>query len=97
MRCYFLNDGHIAGVEVLPPGLSDKDAIARARVLALKRKGRFDGFEIWHHNRMIFRLEAPASAETVVPVSRWAQRQLTDDGASRDALGPEWPWPVARH
>jgi hypothetical protein len=26
MRCYFLRDGHIAGVEVLPLGLSDEDA-----------------------------------------------------------------------
>jgi hypothetical protein len=55
MRCYFLNDGHIAGVEILPPGISDKDAIARAHVLSLKRKGPFDGFEVWHRNRMVFR------------------------------------------
>ena len=97
MRCFFLNDGHIAGVEVLPPRLSDKDAIARARLLSLNRKGPFDGFEIWHHNRMVFRLKAPLSAETVAPTSRSGQRQLTDDGTRRDALGPEWPWPVARH
>jgi hypothetical protein len=97
MRCYFLNDGHIAGVEMLPPGISDKDAIARAHVLSLKRKGPFDGFEVWHRNRMVFRLEAPPSAETVVPISRWTQRQSTDDGTRRDALAPEWPWPVARH
>jgi hypothetical protein len=55
MRCYFLRDEHIAGVEMLLPGLSDKEAIARAHVLSLKRKGPFDGFEIWHRNRMIFR------------------------------------------
>ena len=97
MRCYFLHNGHIAGVEMLPRRLSDKDAIARARVLALKRKGPFDGFEVWHRNRMIFRFEAPPSAETVVPISRWAQRQLADDGTRRDALSPEWPWPIARH
>jgi hypothetical protein len=47
MRCYFRRDGHIAGVEILPPGLSDKNAIARAHLLSLKRKGPFDGFEIW--------------------------------------------------
>lgn len=48
MRCYFLNDGHIAGVEMLPLGLSDKDAIARAHMLSAKRMGPFDGFEVWH-------------------------------------------------
>jgi hypothetical protein len=73
MRCYFLNDGHIAGVEILPPGISDKDAIARAHVLSLKRKGPFDSFEVWHRNRMVFRLHAPA--EAVVSIRRWTQRQ----------------------
>jgi hypothetical protein len=29
-------DGHIAGVEMLPLGLSDEDAIARARMLSSK-------------------------------------------------------------
>jgi hypothetical protein len=45
MRCYFLRDGHIAGVEMLPLG-SDEDPIARAHTLSLKRKGPFDGFEV---------------------------------------------------
>ena len=45
MFCYFLRDGHIAGVEILPPGLSDVDAIARAHRLSSKRKdhARFVG------------------------------------------------------
>ena len=30
MHCYFLCDGHLAGVEMLPPGFSEGDAIARA-------------------------------------------------------------------
>ena len=77
MRCYFLNDGHIAGVEMLPPGISEKDAIARAHVLSLKRKGPFDGFEVWHRNRMVFRLHAPA--EAVVSIRRWTQRQRPYD------------------
>jgi hypothetical protein len=55
MRCYFLNNGQVAGVETMPPGLSDKDAIGRAHVLSLKRRGPFDGFEIWHHNRCVFK------------------------------------------
>ena len=95
MRCYFLNDGHVAGVEVLPPGLSDNGAIARARLLFSQREGPLDGFEVWHRNRMVFRLHASPSAETVVPMSRWSERPSTDDRTRRDALSPDWPWPVA--
>jgi hypothetical protein len=32
---------------MLPPELSDDDAIARTHQLAAKRKGRIDGFEVW--------------------------------------------------
>ena len=63
MRCYFLRAGRIAGVEILPLGLSDEDAIARAHTLASKRKGPFDGFEVWDGARFIFR--RPPSTETL--------------------------------
>jgi hypothetical protein len=97
MRCYFLNDGRIVGVEMLPPGLSDKNAIARAHMLALERKSPFDGFEVWHRSRMVFRYQAPSSAETVAPTRPRSERPLTDDRTHLDALGPDWPRPVARH
>ena len=74
MRCYFLNDGHIAGVEMLPPGISDKDAIARAHVLSLKRKGPFDGFEVWDRGRAVFR-HPDLGGEMLAPISRMCQRQ----------------------
>ena len=48
-----------AGAEVLPLGLSDEDAIARAYTLASKRKSPFDGFEVWNCARFVFR-RAPA-------------------------------------
>ena len=38
MRCYFMRDGGIVGVEMLPPELSDQDAIARAHKLSSKRR-----------------------------------------------------------
>jgi hypothetical protein len=38
MRCFFLCNGHIAGVEMLS-GLSDQEAIAKAHTLSSKRKG----------------------------------------------------------
>jgi hypothetical protein len=55
MRCYFLRAGRLAGVAVLPEGLSDEEAIARAHVLVAKRKGPFDSFEIWEGTRFVFR------------------------------------------
>jgi hypothetical protein len=55
MRCYFLRGGRIAGVEILPSDLSDEDAIARAHALASKRKGPFEGFEVWDRARFVFR------------------------------------------
>jgi hypothetical protein len=54
MLCYFLREGHLAGVEMLPPGLSDEDAVARAHILSSKRKGPLDGFEVWDHARFVW-------------------------------------------
>jgi hypothetical protein len=50
MRCYFLNHGQTAGVEILPLGLSDAAAIALA-----KRKGPFTALEVWDGARLVFR------------------------------------------
>ena len=55
MWCYFLLDGRIAGVEALPSGLSDGDAIAKAHILLSKRRGPFDRFEVWDGARLIFK------------------------------------------
>jgi hypothetical protein len=55
MRCYFLCGGQIVGVEMLPPGLSEQDAIARAHTLSSKRRGRIDGFEVWDSARLVIR------------------------------------------
>jgi hypothetical protein len=68
MLCYFLRDGHIAGVEMLPLGLSDEDAVMRAHTLSSKRKGPFDGFEVWDHARLVW---LPA-AVTFAPCLRCA-------------------------
>jgi hypothetical protein len=35
MRCYFLRGGQIAGVNMLPHGLSDQDALERAKTESL--------------------------------------------------------------
>jgi hypothetical protein len=54
MPCYFLRNGHVAGVEMLPLGLSDEGAIARARVRLSKRRGPLEGFEVWDRARFVF-------------------------------------------
>ena len=41
MRCYFLIDGHIAGIEMMT-GLSDRDAVTKARLLFSERMIPFD-------------------------------------------------------
>ena len=74
MRCYFLRDGHIAGVEVLQPGISDEEAIARARTLAAKRKGPLDSLEVWEGGRFVFRApiisDEAAAADQPPPINR---------------------------
>jgi hypothetical protein len=60
MRCYFLRAGRLAGVEVMPAGLSDEEAIERANELLSKRKGPFDSFEVWEGSRFVFRQALPA-------------------------------------
>jgi hypothetical protein len=55
MRCYFLRDNRIEGVEILPAGLSDEEAIARAQAASAKRHGTFDSLEVWEGRRSIFR------------------------------------------
>jgi hypothetical protein len=77
MRCYFLRGGRIAGVEILPLGLSDEDAIARAHTLSSKRKGPFDGFEVWDGARFIFR--RPRRPTRLRPASRGRHRRMKAD------------------
>jgi hypothetical protein len=58
MPCYFLRDGTVAGVDMLPLGVADEDAIARAHVLLSKRRGLFDE----RSTRVIAGREPPALA-----------------------------------
>ena len=55
MRCYFIRNHHVVGVEMLPPGLSDQDAIAMAHKLSAKRRGPIDGFEVWDGARLVIK------------------------------------------
>jgi hypothetical protein len=59
MPCYFLRGGRIAGVEILPLGLSDEAAVERAHTLSSKRRGPFDGFEVWDRARFVFSRPPP--------------------------------------
>jgi hypothetical protein len=56
MRCYFMLDGHIAGVEILTVA-SDDDAIKQAEALFRERSQQFAGFEIWDRSRPVYRFQ----------------------------------------
>jgi hypothetical protein len=79
--CYFLRDGCIAGVQMLPSGLPDEDKIARAHILFSKREGQFDGFENWDGGRVEFSYPDPAKKPGMVSVARYelasASRRMT--------------------
>jgi hypothetical protein len=62
MRCFFLKDGHIVSVELMPD-LSDEEAVEKShRLFAQAHKGRFDGFEVWELARFVFRYEDQAAS-----------------------------------
>ena len=71
MRCYFLRGGQIAGVNMLPRGLSDQDALGRAQTESLKRRGPIDGLEVWDRARLIFRRLGPIGPGRWTIVERW--------------------------
>jgi hypothetical protein len=66
MRRYFIRDRRVVGVEMLPPGLAEQDAVARAaHTLASKRRGRIDGFEVSDGARLVIRHSALSAASIV--------------------------------
>jgi hypothetical protein len=54
VRCFFMKDGHITAVELLP-GLNDEEAVKKSHELFAARKGKagYEGFEVWEQARMI--------------------------------------------
>jgi hypothetical protein len=61
MRCFFLKNGHVVGVEMLP-GLSDQEAIAKSYELFFDApRRRYDGFEVWQMSRFVMRHEEASS------------------------------------
>ena len=54
MRCYFMSGGHIFDVEMLG-GLSDEEAVAKAKLLFSGHEGPVQGFEVWDRARVVFR------------------------------------------
>jgi hypothetical protein len=72
MRCYFMSNGHIAGVEVLTVA-SDDDAIKQARALFQERSQQFAGFEVWDRSRPVYRY--PAHGSDPLPTSNGGDRK----------------------
>lgn len=64
MRCYFIRDGHIVAVELIPKR-TDEESISDARKM-FDLKGQSheaQGFEVWDQGRFIYRYpECPERA-----------------------------------
>jgi hypothetical protein len=55
MRCYFLRDNKIEGVELLSPG-PDEALIEQAKALFQARANQnYDRFEVWDARRLVYR------------------------------------------
>jgi hypothetical protein len=94
MRCYFLKAGRLAGVEVLPDGLSDEEAITKARALLSKRKGPFDSFEVWEGSRYVFRERLPTFRHRLLaeaPGAEQPQARPPNGGEPQSATSPPSP------
>jgi len=60
MRCYFLRGGQIAAVELLDRALGDDAAVRQGASMFIAQMGKFERYEIWDQNRMVFRFpDAP--------------------------------------
>jgi hypothetical protein len=60
MRCYFLRGGQFAAIELLDRALGDDAAVRQAASMFIAQMGKFERYEIWDQNRMIFRFpDAP--------------------------------------
>lgn len=57
MRCYFLRDNRIEGVEILKAG-SDDELIQQAGEL-FRQQRNMDHFEVWDGRRFVYRSEPP--------------------------------------
>lgn len=84
MRYYFLRGGRIAGVEMLPLGLSDHDAVARAHTLSSKGKGGIRWLRGLDGARFIFRV--PRRLTRLRPASRAATRRPINNSTRREAV-----------
>ena len=68
MRCFFMKGGHIVDVELLPPDITDEEALEMGRHLFAERQASFDGFEIWDRTRAVSRFpesENPAREDGI--------------------------------
>jgi hypothetical protein len=59
VRCYFMRDGHIAAVDLVPD-TSDAAAIEQAQERFTRRQDKFTGFEVWDRARVVHRQPPPA-------------------------------------
>jgi len=68
MRCYFIRNGHVAGLRELPD-LSDQEAIEHSKLLFKEQPGAYDTFEVWEQARVVYLHTSPISKAE--PSSVW--------------------------
>jgi hypothetical protein len=87
MRCYFMRSGRIVDVEILS-GLSDDEAVAKAKLLFSERPTPTDGFEVWDRARIIFKhqSESDANGRSGLGVSGPADVGKPGEDAAPEAL-----------
>lgn len=56
MRCYFTRADSIQGVTYIK-AISDEELIEKSKQLFETRGDQFDGFEVWHGDRFIYRFK----------------------------------------
>jgi hypothetical protein len=64
MRCFFMQGGHIAAVELLENAADDDAAIRQSRAMFVSRiRLGFDGFEVWDRARRVYRYPEPDESD----------------------------------
>jgi hypothetical protein len=67
MRCYLMNDGHIAAVEVLEDAPDDAAAIREATAIFLGCASQYQGFELWDDGRLVYRCPGGTPLASAMP------------------------------
>ena len=83
MRCYLMKRGHIVSVKEFPTNLSDEEVIDQSLLAFEARREDLDDFEVWQHNRQIYRHSEQHWRERERDCKESKQRELLLNGKER--------------